>query len=75
MIEILYNADPNRPEETNHMGRMINSTEQRIKQFSSWDLALAFWLDCTSPISEIPINPEIASHCEAEKNVYLESLI
>ncbi len=74
-IKVEFNADPNRPEESCHMGRLINSIEPRFKEFSSWDLALSFWLECTSPISEIPINPEVASYCKAEKHAYLESLI
>lgn len=53
-ITIIYNSNPNVPEEYSHCrGSLSSFTNESSKSFDDWEKALAFWQECYFPITEL----------------------
>jgi hypothetical protein len=53
MITIVYNYDPNLSYERHHTGRLHKCTERGIRRFNYSEKAIAFWMECTKPETEL----------------------
>ena len=53
MITIVYNYDPNLPYDRHHTGRLHKCTERGSKNFRYSEKAIAFWMECTKPETEL----------------------
>ena len=53
MITIVYNYDPNLSHERHHTGRLCKCTERGTRNFKHNEKAIAFWMECTKPETEL----------------------
>lgn len=52
-MKIHYNSCPNVPESIAHMQSFHKCTVQKVKVFNTIEEAICFWMECTSPITNI----------------------
>lgn len=77
MIKIVYHSNPNQPKDNNHWGRFAKLTEQDHREFTDEqeEEAIAFWLECDYPITqlcEIPTKKLDKSILQSVQQVYDE---
>ena len=53
MYKIEYNSNPNLPIERNHVGNLNQMLLEDSREFNSFDEAVDFWFQCSSPITEL----------------------
>ena len=53
MTEVLFHANPDKPEEYNHVGKLRNMVNQGKRIFNNIDEAIMFWFDCSYPITTL----------------------
>lgn len=53
MYKIIYHSHPDKPEEYNHTGKFHQLMFQASKEFKDLNDAIAFWLECSYPITKL----------------------
>jgi hypothetical protein len=78
MIKVVYHSNPNQPKDSNHWGRFAKLTDQDHREFNDEEEAIAFWLECDYPITqliEIPTKKLDKSILMSVQQVYDEDAI
>jgi len=70
MIKVVYNANPNVPQDCNHTrGRKYQCTEECFRLFETPEAALEFWLECIDPVTkltDLPLKLDIKTLAELQ---------